>query len=66
PYDGRWWMGLGIALERTQALATGSEAKVSADSIRHAYQQALLMGQISNQSQQFIQQRLAVLASQKG
>lgn len=56
PYDGRWWMGLGIALERSQAV----------NKARKAYQQALLMGQISNQSQQFIQQRLAVLESQEG
>ncbi|MGF1725766.1 tetratricopeptide repeat protein [Photobacterium nomapromontoriensis] len=56
PYDGRWWMGLGIALERSQALSKA----------RQAYQQALLMGQISNQSQQFIQQRLTVLGNQEG
>ncbi|MEJ2763884.1 tetratricopeptide repeat protein [Photobacterium sp. MCCC 1A19761] len=56
PYDGRWWMGLGIALERNQAPARA----------RDAYQQALLMGRISQQSQQFIQQRLALLEAQEG
>ena len=56
PYDGRWWMGLGIALERSEA----------AGKARDAYQQALLMGRISQQSQQFIQQRLAVLEAREG
>ncbi|UXI01587.1 tetratricopeptide repeat protein [Photobacterium sp. TY1-4] len=56
PYDGRWWMGLGIALERNQTPARA----------RDAYQQALLMGRISQQSQQFIQQRLALLEAQEG
>lgn len=56
PYDGRWWMGLGIALERG---GNGTKAE-------QAYQQALLMGRISSQSQQFIQQRLNVLASSEG
>lgn len=56
PYDGRWWMGLGIALERSEA----------AEKARNAYQQALLMGRISQQSQQFIQQRLAVLEAREG
>ena len=56
PYDGRWWMGLGIALERSEA----------AEKARDAYQQALLMGRISQQSQQFIQQRLAVLEAREG
>ncbi|MGF1685797.1 tetratricopeptide repeat protein [Photobacterium japonica] len=68
PYDGRWWMGLGIALERSQASSTSTahSTPITTEKVRHAYQQALLMGQISNQSQQFIQQRLAVLSSQKG
>ncbi|WP_158262714.1 tetratricopeptide repeat protein [Photobacterium sanctipauli] len=56
PYDGRWWMGLAIALERSDAV----------DKAEQAYQQALSMGRISQQSQQFIQQRLAVLASREG
>ncbi|ELR66317.1 MSHA biogenesis protein MshN [Photobacterium marinum] len=56
PYDGRWWMGLGIALERD-----AQESKA-----RDAYQQALLMGRISSQSQQFIQQRLTALDSREG
>ncbi|WEM42589.1 tetratricopeptide repeat protein [Photobacterium sp. DA100] len=56
PYDGRWWLGLGVALERNQDLAEAEEA----------YQQALRMGQISGETQQFIRQRLAVLANSKG
>ncbi|MDX1303790.1 tetratricopeptide repeat protein [Photobacterium sp.] len=56
PYDGRWWMGLGIALERSSR----------PDKAKNAYQQALLMGRVSQQSQQFIQQRLSVLAAQGG
>lgn len=56
PYDGRWWLGLGVALERGQEL----------DQAEGAYQQALRMGQISAETQQFIRQRLAVLASMKG
>lgn len=56
PYDGRWWMGLGIALEQSQA----------PDRAREAYRQALRMGRISHQSQQFIQQRLALLEAQEG
>lgn len=56
PYDGRWWMGLGIALERSEA----------AEKAMDAYRQALLMGRVSQQSQQFIQQRLAVLEAREG
>ncbi|WP_299019241.1 tetratricopeptide repeat protein [uncultured Photobacterium sp.] len=56
PYDGRWWMGLGIALERSSQVGKA----------RDAYKQALLMGQISSQSQQFIQQRLTALDSREG
>ncbi|MGF1700080.1 tetratricopeptide repeat protein [Photobacterium makurazakiensis] len=56
PYDGRWWMGLGIALERSDAN----------DKAQRAYLQALQMGRISQQSQQFIQQRLAILESREG
>ncbi|MGF1733092.1 tetratricopeptide repeat protein [Photobacterium kasasachensis] len=56
PYDGRWWLGLGIALERSK------EAEKALD----AYKQALLMGRISSQSQQFIQQRLALLEAREG
>ncbi|KHT62612.1 hypothetical protein RJ45_16695 [Photobacterium gaetbulicola] len=56
PYDGRWWLGLGVALERNQDLADAEEA----------YQKALRMGQISGETQQFIRQRLAVLANSKG
>ncbi|KXI23224.1 tetratricopeptide repeat protein [Photobacterium sanguinicancri] len=54
PFDGRWWLGLGIALERTN----------DAEKALHAYQQALVMGQISAQTQQFIQQRVSYLQSQ--
>lgn len=56
PYDGRWWLGLGVALERGQEW----------DQAEEAYQQALRMGQISGETQQFIRQRLAVLAKSKG
>ncbi|CAG21587.1 tetratricopeptide repeat protein [Photobacterium profundum] len=55
PYDGRWWMGLGIALERD---SNGEKAK-------EAYQQALLMGRVSAKSQQFIQQRLSLLSAKE-
>ncbi len=54
PFDGRWWLGLGIALERTN----------DAEKALNAYQQALAMGQISAQTQQFIQQRVSYLQSQ--
>lgn len=53
PYDGRWWMGLGIALERDS----------NSDKAKEAYQQALLMGRVSAKSQQFIQQRLSLLSA---
>ncbi|NAW65120.1 tetratricopeptide repeat protein [Photobacterium halotolerans] len=56
PFDGRWWLGLGIALERSQ-----DKAKAVA-----AYTQALKLGQVSGQSQQFIRQRLAALKTQEG
>lgn len=56
PYDGRWWLGLAIALERSH----------DAEQAREAYQQALLMGRISATSQQFIQQRLTVLSQAEG
>lgn len=55
PYDGRWWMGLGIALERD---SNDKKAK-------EAYQQALLMGRVSAKSQQFIQQRLSLLSAKE-
>lgn len=56
PYDGRWWLGLGIALERSE----------DAEKALNAYKQALLLGRISSQSQQFIQQRLALLEAREG
>ena len=56
PYDGRWWLGLGVALERGEDHLQAEEA----------YQQALRMGQISGETQRFIRQRLAVLAGNKG
>jgi len=56
PYDGRWWLGLGIALERSEV----------AEKALDAYKQALLMGRISQQSQKFIQQRLALLEAREG
>ncbi|EAS42427.1 hypothetical protein C9J48_19765 [Photobacterium profundum] len=55
PYDGRWWMGLGIALERDS----------NSDKAKEAYQQALLMGRVSAKSQQFIQQRLSLLSAKE-
>lgn len=56
PFDGRWWLGLGIALDRSQ-----DNARAVA-----AYTQALKLGQVSGQSQQFIRQRLAALKTQEG
>ncbi|MEI8594633.1 tetratricopeptide repeat protein [Photobacterium sp. Hal280] len=56
PFDGRWWLGLGIALDRSQ-----DNAKAIA-----AYTKALKLGQVSGQSQQFIRQRLAALKTQEG
>ena len=56
PYDGRWWLGLGIALDRSEA----------AEKALDAYKQALLRGRISQQSQKFIQQRLALLEAREG
>lgn len=49
--NGRWWMGLAIAQDRHQA-----PKKAIA-----SYRKALLMGNISASSQQFIQQRLTAL-----
>ena len=52
PDNGRWWLGLGIQLERGFELAQA--AKV--------YQQALNKVGLSSQSQQFIRDRLALLS----
>ena len=52
PDNGRWWLGLGIQLERGFDLAQA--AKV--------YQQALNKVGLSSQSQQFIRDRLALLS----
>lgn len=50
-FDGRWWMGLAIAQDRS---GDAKNARVS-------YQKALQLGNISASSQQFIQQRLVAL-----
>lgn len=52
PENGRWWLGLGIQLERAFELPQASEA----------YQQALNKVGLSSQSQQFIRDRLALLS----
>ncbi|HAS62974.1 MAG TPA: MSHA biogenesis protein MshN [Vibrio sp.] len=52
PDNGRWWLGLGIQLERGFKLTQA--AKV--------YQQALNKVGLSSQSQQFIRDRLALLS----
>lgn len=51
PDSGRWWMGLAIQLERNLDIPKAI----------HAYQQALTKVGLSNQSQQFIRDRLALL-----
>jgi len=51
PDSGRWWMGLAIQLERNLDIPKAIEA----------YQQALTKVGLSNQSQQFIRDRLALL-----
>ncbi|KDM92803.1 tetratricopeptide repeat protein [Photobacterium galatheae] len=56
PFDGRWWLGLGIALDRNQQ---------TADAVA-AYRKALKLGQVSGASQQFIRQRLSTLKAQEG
>ncbi|EAS63646.1 tetratricopeptide repeat protein [Photobacterium angustum] len=54
-FDGRWWMGLAIAQDRS-----GNAGKA-----RESYQKALQLGNISASSQQFIQQRLVALKSHR-
>ncbi|WP_330961423.1 tetratricopeptide repeat protein [Photobacterium sp. 53610] len=56
PFDGRWWLGLGIALDRSEK---------TADAVA-AYSKALKLGQVSGASQQFIRQRLSTLKAQEG
>ncbi|MBA5683578.1 tetratricopeptide repeat protein [Photobacterium damselae subsp. damselae] len=56
PQNGRWWLGLAIAAERSN-----NKAKATM-----AYQQALKYGHISQQSIQFAQQRLALLTKTRG
>ncbi|MDO6706381.1 lipopolysaccharide assembly protein LapB [Photobacterium sp. 1_MG-2023] len=56
PYDGRWWLGLGIAHDRNQEISKAIQA----------YTQALKLGQVSGPSQQFIRQRLNALKAQEG
>ncbi|WP_260261524.1 tetratricopeptide repeat protein [Vibrio intestinalis] len=51
PDSGRWWMGLAIQMERNLDIPKAIEA----------YQQALTKVGLSNQSQQFIRDRLALL-----
>ncbi|EAR54544.1 hypothetical protein SKA34_22799 [Photobacterium sp. SKA34] len=54
-FDGRWWMGLAIAQDRSG----------KAEKARESYQKALQLGNISASSQQFIQQRLVALKSHR-
>ncbi|KJG05322.1 hypothetical protein UB33_13980 [Photobacterium angustum] len=54
-FDGRWWMGLAIAQDRSG----------NAEKARESYQKALQLGNISASSQQFIQQRLVALKSHR-
>ncbi|ARR50281.1 tetratricopeptide repeat protein [Photobacterium damselae subsp. damselae] len=56
PQNGRWWLGLAIAAERSN-----NKAKATM-----AYQQALKYGHISQPSIQFAQQRLALLTKTRG
>ncbi|QUJ67147.1 hypothetical protein KDD30_13920 [Photobacterium sp. GJ3] len=56
PYDGRWWLGLGIAHDRNHEISKAIQA----------YTQALKLGQVSGPSQQFIRQRLNALKAQEG
>ncbi|MBU2898772.1 tetratricopeptide repeat protein [Vibrio hepatarius] len=51
PNSGRWWLGLGIQQERALDLSSAEQA----------YQQALNKLGLSNQSQQFIRDRLALI-----
>ncbi|MDA0148566.1 tetratricopeptide repeat protein [Vibrio sp. LaRot3] len=51
PDSGRWWMGLAIQLERNLDIPKAIQA----------YQQALTKVGLSNQSQQFIRDRLALI-----
>lgn len=56
PQKALWWMGLGIALERTS----------SVEEARQAYRQALSRGGLSAGLQDYIRQRLAVLDNSGG
>lgn len=51
PYQAKWWLGLGIASERTQRPQMALLA----------YRQAASLGQLSADVQRFIQQRISVL-----
>ncbi|CSB02323.1 tetratricopeptide repeat protein [Vibrio cholerae] len=55
PNNGRWWLGLGLAIQQERALQWPAA--------QHAYQQALNKVGLSSQSQAFIHQRLQLLAS---
>ncbi|WP_408647281.1 hypothetical protein [Vibrio taketomensis] len=50
--NGRWWLGLGIQLERALQLQPAEQA----------YQQALTKVGLSSQSHQFIRDRIALLS----
>lgn len=54
-FDGRWWMGLAIAQDRSGDMKKAVES----------YRKALQLGNISASSQQFIQQRLAALTQHR-
>lgn len=56
PDNGRWWLGLGIQQERNAELAAAKES----------YTKALTMVGLSSQSQAFIRDRLALLATLEG
>lgn len=51
PANGRWWMGLGISLDKQGQPAQASDA----------YRQALTRGQLGEAARQFVQQRLSQL-----
>lgn len=53
PMDGRWWLGLGVAAERENAILQAARA----------YQEAVKAGGLSDQAVNFARQRIAYLNS---